>query len=118
MRQRHIEYHRPVEILLDRFRSGTGPKSQNVDETRSKPNMRIFSITITLTIQTRTEWRFAPPPRGVNLVTTKNFLASYLNFFIALLKFSQKDHFLKKHTKDFERQNQLINLSESLNRLK
>ena len=50
--------------------------------------------------------------------TTKNFLAASFNFFIDLLKFSQKDHFLKKHTKDFERKNHLINLSESLNRLK
>ena len=49
------------------------------------------------------------------IFTPQNFLAAYFNFFIDLLKFSQKDHFLKKHTKDFERKNHLINLSESLN---
>ena len=68
VRQRHIEFHGSVEINFDRFPNGTGCKSQSVDETQSKPNMRIFPITITLTIQTRTEWRFAPPPCGVNLV--------------------------------------------------
>ena len=52
------------------------------------------------------------------IFTPKNFLAAYFNFFIDLLKFSQKGHFLKKHTKGFERKNHLINLSESLNKLK
>ena len=45
---------------------------------------------------------------------TKNFLAAYFNFFIDLLKFSQRNHFLKKHIKDFERKNHLINLTVSV----
>ena len=36
VRQRHIKFCWSAEMKVDRFRRCTGPKSQNVDETRSK----------------------------------------------------------------------------------